>query len=94
MSTAASRPVALAAGALFTGPGTFRGLTVRETGGVNPAIVQIFDNTSGAGVLLATIRLAANESRDVDNSSGTRFDKGVFVVLGGTGVVEGSVRIG
>lgn len=89
-----ARPVALAAGALFTGPGTLRGFCIREAGGTNPVTVQIFDNTAGSGLLLATLRLAANESRDVDIDGGLRFDKGVFVVLTGTTPnVEGHVRL-
>lgn len=71
---------------------TYGGYTIRETAGA-VATVRIYDNASAAsGTLLATISLAANESRDVQHPVGIRADRGVYVDVV-AGAVEGSVRI-
>lgn len=86
-----SIPITLAAGQLGTyTQGAYRGITVRETAGA-AAIVKIFDNTSGAGVLLGVYGLAALQSIDTSSLNGRAITKGLFAVI--TGTVEGSVFI-
>ncbi|HEY2957368.1 MAG TPA: hypothetical protein VGM21_04030 [Actinomycetota bacterium] len=81
-------PKALSAGQLATGPGRYRGITVRETAGA-AATVRLFDNTAGSGLLIATIGLAANGSLTVVDEAGVNFSVGVFCAL--TGTTEGSI---
>jgi hypothetical protein len=86
-----SEPLTGADQALLASPGTYRGITVRETAGA-VATVRLFDHASAAsGTLLATISLAANGSFDVLYPDGIRAAKGIYVDV--TGAVEGAVRL-
>jgi|GEM_PF-2598788 len=89
MPTAAT-PISIAAGQLFTGGGHLAGYNFRETAGA-VAKVRLWDNTSAAGVILATVALAANGS--IDLVCDRRFAKGVFAEIV-SGAVEGSIFIG
>lgn len=94
---ALARPVALTGAdqVVQASAAYFRGLTVAETGGANPVTVRVYDNASAAsGTLLATVRLAAGESHTWSDPAGLWASNGVYVDVGGTGVVEGSVYIG
>jgi hypothetical protein len=89
----AARAIPVAAGQLKTGIGIYRGFTLRETSGTNPAVVQIFDNTAGSGTLLETVQLPAGSSQRFDYTA-IWYSLGMFVVITGTGTVEGSILIG
>ncbi|MDF2968367.1 MAG: hypothetical protein K0Q93_2145 [Nocardioidaceae bacterium] len=71
----------------------YRGFTLRETGGTEPAVVRIFDATSATGVLLDSVALEAGTSLSVTYPAGIWATTGVHVEITGTGVVEGSLRI-
>lgn len=90
MNLISAAPIVLGAGQLVTGPGSFKGITVRETAGV-AATVRLFDNTSGAGTLIGTYGLPALGSIDSGHLAGRRFVNGLFAVI--TGTVEGSVFV-
>jgi hypothetical protein len=83
-----STPIALAAGQLVTGSGVLKGVSFRETAGA-VAIVQLFDNTAGSGVLLGTYGFVAKQSIDIDFNNTRHLSKGIFAVI--TGTVEGSI---
>jgi hypothetical protein len=92
-----ARPLALSGSdqALVATRAILHGYSVRETGGAATATVRLFDNASAAsGTLLATISLAAGGSADVLYPAGLLAENGIYVDMGGTGTVEGSVRIG
>lgn len=81
--------------AVVATPAVFRGYSVRESGGSNAATVRIWDNASAAsGTLLATVGLAAGGHADVVYPAGVWADHGIYVDVGGTGSVEGCVRVG
>ncbi|GLY55216.1 hypothetical protein [Lentzea sp. NBRC 102530] len=75
-------------------PAFYRGAAISETAG-STAVVRIYDNASAAsGTLLATIRLAANETFDVlFDGFGVRAVSGIYVDVV-SGAVEGSIRLG
>jgi hypothetical protein len=76
-------------------PGSYGGYTVIETGGSNAATVRIYDNASAAsGTLIGAANLAAGGSADVCLNHPTKCLNGIYVDVGGTGTVAGSVRIG
>lgn len=87
---APARRYPLSAGTAFTGQGSYRGFTVRETAAA-AAVVKIHDGTSATGALLAAINLAANGSAHFDCD--VRFSTGVFVEVA-SGTVEGALFIG
>lgn len=79
--------------AVFTGPCTYRGVSLQNTGGT-AATVRVYDGTSAAGTILATATLAANGGTFLDNvTDGVRANAGLFFSTSG-GTVEGSVRYG
>lgn len=81
--------------ALHTGVGHYFGFSFRETGGASPATVKIYDSAAASGTLLETISLAPGESRsDWYGPMGIRVSTGIYVDVGGSGTVEGAVRIG
>jgi hypothetical protein len=72
----------------------YRGYTVVETGGVSTATVRIYDNASAAsGTLIGAVNLAAGGAADVD-LCGQWCENGIYVDVGGSGTVAGSIRIG
>lgn len=72
----------------------YRGYTARETGG-SAATVRIFDNASAAsGTLLDSFDVPAGSSRSAFYDPPLQAVNGIFVDVGGTGTVEGSIRIG
>ena len=80
--------------AVRAGNGFYRGYTVVETGGSNAATVRIYDNASAAsGTLIGAVNLAAGGSADV-HCDGVWVANGIYVDVGGTGTVAGSVRVG
>lgn len=85
-----SEPLTGADQAVKTGTTYYRGITVRETGGTDPAVVRLFDGTSAAGTLLETVGLAAGESFAVLYDDGIRAAHGIYADV--TGAVEGSIR--
>lgn len=94
MAPAAS-PVALTGSdqTVVIGPATYRGYSLRETGGAD-AVVRIWDGTAASGILLDTVALAADGSAQAwYGGGGLRAVAGVFVEVV-SGAVEGSVRIG
>lgn len=80
---------------LVTGSGHYFGFTLRETGGSNSATVVIYDNTASSGTVLDTISLAPGESaREWYTPFGIRFGTGIRIDVGGSGTVEGAIRVG
>lgn len=89
-------PVALTGSdqAVYAGPAQLCGYTLRETGGSSAATARVFDNPSAAsGTLLAVVSVPAGGSADVMYSRPVHASTGIFVDVGGTGALEGSVRI-
>lgn len=87
---AQARPINVTGtGTVFTGPCTFRGLSLFSTAGTT---VTVYDNTAASGTVLAKVLLAATESAFVDIADGVRCDNGVHLVAGAA--IEGHVRIG
>jgi hypothetical protein len=80
----------LAAGQLATGPGTYKGMAVIAAAA---ATVTLYDNTSGAGTIVAVAQLAgAGTVIDTPaGDDGVFFQTGLFAVL--TGAPTGTVRI-
>lgn len=74
----------------WAGPGTYRGVVVRETAG-SAASVRVHDGTSAAGPLVAVVDLVADASADLDHAVGRRCADGLFVDV--TGSVAGSIFI-
>lgn len=94
MPPARAVPLTGADQAVFAAPALFRGYSLRETAGLASATIQFFDNTAAAsGTLLATITLPSGASVDILND-GVWAARGVFAHVSGTGVVEGSARLG
>lgn len=88
--TAPARPYSVTGtGTVFTGQGSFRGLSVYSTAG---ATVTVYDNTSAAGLVLAKFVLAATGDRHIDIADGAAITTGVHLVA--TAAIEGNVRIG
>lgn len=80
--------------AVRANPGIFRGFVAVETGGSSTATVRIYDNASAAsGTLIGAANLAASGSVDV-HCDPVWCENGIYVDLGGSGTVAGSVRIG
>jgi hypothetical protein len=92
----AARTVALTGAdqAAYARPCVYRGYTVVETGGVSTATVRIYDHASAAsGTLIGAVNLAAGGSADLD-LCGQWCENGIYVDVGGSGTVAGSIRIG
>lgn len=92
-----SRPVALTGSdqAVRATAGIYRGFTVVETGGSSTATVRIYDNASAAsGTLIGAANLAASGSADISVEPGVWCVNGIYVDVGGSGTVAGSVRVG
>lgn len=84
------------AGAGDLPPGIFYGFTVEETGGFFPVQVELRDGSS-TGAVLAAARLAAGTSQAPTwlGPQGLKVPSGeVFVVVTGTGTLQGSVYLG
>lgn len=72
--------------------GVYKGYAARETGGTNPVNANIRDG-SVTGNIIETVHLAAGLSDHEDRHGGVRFDKGLFVEVTGTGVIQLTVYI-
>lgn len=80
--------------AVRTTHGEYGGYVVVETGGSNAATVRIYDHASAAsGTLIGAANLAAGGSADVALNKPVRVSNGIYVDVGGTGTVTGSVRV-
>lgn len=76
-------------------PAVYRGFTVVETGGSSTATVRIYDHASAAsGTLIGAVNLAAGGAADVSLNIGVWCENGIYVDVGGSGTVAGSIRIG
>lgn len=93
----AKRTFALAAaGAVtaYSGPGALFGIHVRENTGVAaPGTLQVYDNTSAAGTILATIRLGADGEINPHWRKGVKFANGLHLVATGADLT-GMVLVG
>jgi hypothetical protein len=78
-----------AAGTLFTGPATIRGWSLRA---LTAMVLRLHDGTSGTGVFLAEVALAAGVTETVMDPAGIHAQNGVFLELV-SGTVEGCVYI-
>jgi hypothetical protein len=74
-------------------PAIFRGFYALETGGAAAATIRIYNGTSVSGVLVGGANLVASASADTEYAD-LFCEGGIFVDVGGTGVLAGSVRIG
>lgn len=81
--------------AVMANAGVYLGFTLRETGGVTPAVVKVYDNASAAsGTLLDTVQVpASGDDRQWYAPQGKWCVNGIYVDVSG-GTVEGSVAIG
>jgi hypothetical protein len=88
--TAQARPVNVTAtGTVYSGPCTYRGLSIGSTAG---AAVVVYDNTAASGTVLASFTLAANGFQHVDVADGVRCENGIHVTA--SAAVQGHVRVG
>lgn len=78
-------------------PGRLAGFVLRETSGVNPALVRLHDSAhtlDSAGDLVSIISLSANESaRDWMMPGGISFAYGLYVEIV-SGTIEGVIYLG
>ncbi len=80
--------------AALAGAGVYRGFVAVETSGTDAATIRLYDNASAAsGTLIGAANLAAGASADV-HCDPVWVENGIYVDVGGTGTVDGSVRIG
>lgn len=87
---AVARPINVTAtGTVYTGPCTYRGLTIGSTAG---AVVVVYDGVSAAGTVLAQFTLAAAGFQHVDLPAGARCETGIH--LTSTAAIQGHVRVG
>lgn len=87
---AVARPINVTGtGTVYSGPCTYRGLTIGSTAG---ATVVVYDGVSAAGPVLASFTLAAAGFQHVDLPAGARCETGIHIVTGAA--VQGHVRIG
>ena len=83
-----------ASGVVLTGPGIYRGFSVRETAGA-AAVLQLRDAITGStGRLLEEISLAAVESARESYANGVEVVTGIYVNLVSGTMPTGSVRVG
>lgn len=90
--------VAMTAGAsqiIAAAPTKYKGLTVRETGGVTLTL-RLWDNPAAAsGTLIETITVAANGSANIYLPDlGVVCTSGLYLERVTAGTYEGSVRLG
>lgn len=78
-----------ATGTVFTGPCTYRGLSIGSSAG---AAVVVYDNTSASGTVLASFTLAANGFQHIDVSDGVRCENGIHLTA--SAAIQGHVRTG
>lgn len=72
--------------------GTFVGWAIRETSGVNPALVYLLDGADDAGIVIVPIALAPGEStRDWFGDSGINFGERGLRLRIAAGAIEGAV---
>lgn len=87
--TAQARPINVTAtGTVYTGPCTFRGLSIGSTAG---AAVVVYDNTAASGTVLASFTLAANGFQHIDLVGGARCDNGIHLTA--SAAIQGHVRV-
>jgi hypothetical protein len=96
---AAYRPLPAAGGVVYGGSRRLVGWTVRETGGTNPASVDLYDGGDAGAVdparLVATFTVPAGGSiAHHAMPAGVAFVDGLFAVVSGTGVLRGAVHLG
>lgn len=94
----AKRPFSVAAGAggttIVPGPTGLFGVNLREiAASATAGTLQIYDNTSAAGTLLATIRFGADGENQVNWTKGVKAANGLHLVATG-GDVAGALMIG
>jgi hypothetical protein len=77
-------------GVVYTGPCTYRGLTISSTAGSDPVVV--YDGVTAAGTVLAQFTLAAKGMVNIDIADGVRCTTGIYLSTAGT--VQGHIRIG
>jgi hypothetical protein len=72
----------------------YRGFVAVETGAAATATVRVYDNASAAsGTLIGAANLAISGSVDV-HCDPVWCENGIYVDVGGSGTVAGSVRVG
>lgn len=95
LSHARSLPLTGSDQAVRSGPTIYCGFAAQETGGSSAATVRIYDNASAAsGTLIDAVNLAGGGSESRVYDRGIWCENGIYVDVGGTGTVAGSIRIG
>lgn len=89
MAAASTSRNVTATGTVYTGPGTYRGLSIGSTAG---ATVVVYDATSATGTVLASFTLAANGFQHIDIADGVLVANGIHLTA--TAAVQGHVRVG
>ena len=80
--------------AASTAAGSYRGVALWNSHATNGSTVTLYDNASAAsGTVIDAFTLAAGTSASVLHD-GIWCVNGIYVDIGGTGTVVGSVRIG
>lgn len=70
------------------------GFVIQETGGASAATIRVYDNASAAsGTLVAAANLAAGGSSTVAFFRPINCVNGLYVDVGGSGVIAGSLLI-
>lgn len=75
---------------VYTGPGVYAGIVIRETNGGGGAIVRVRDGLDSSGVLIDVVSAAAYGS--ATSGATIRFSTGLYIQVV-TGTLEGSVRL-
>lgn len=70
------------------------GYAVRESGGAAAATALIYDGTTAAGTLVDVISIPTSGMASSFIPGGIICEKGIYIDVGGTGVIQGSIRVG
>ena len=75
---------------VLTGGGLFYGGCFYETGG-DTATATVHDGTSASGTVVAYISLASGGVTNLNIANGVQVVNGIYVDVGGSGTVSGSI---
>lgn len=78
-----------ATGTVYTGPCTYRGLSISSTAG---AAVVVYDGVSATGTILAQFTLVATGDKHIDIADGALCTIGIHVTA--SAAIQGHVRVG
>ena len=75
---------------VLTGGGCFYGGCFYETGG-DTATATVHDGTAASGTIIAYISLASGGVTNLNIANGVQVVNGIYVDVGGSGTVSGSI---